>query len=288
MNEVSAQALAGIFRHACLAELEAIKPGNVHVFADGHGMQVQDFVRSAEAAAAVIAQPGLAVGQRILSAVNATWDAVGCNTNLGIILLAAPLLHAMHVGEGRDLRVRLGRVLRALDREDARLAFQAIVRASPAGLGESAEHDVHAPPEVSLLQAMRAAAARDRIAWQYDRDYADIFELGVPCYRARLARWGRPAWAATAVYLEFLAGFPDTHIVRKYGAELAEAVRQEAAYHRAVMQDLHNPKTYQRDLLQYDARLKARGINPGTSADLTVATLLAVMLQDRLAGQDVA
>jgi triphosphoribosyl-dephospho-CoA synthase len=43
---------------------------------------------------------------------------------------------------------------------------------------------------------------------------------------------------------------------------------------------LDNPKTCLRDLLKFDAELKEEGLNPGTSADLTVATLLAVSLQD--------
>ena len=36
------------------------------------------------------------------------------------------------------------------------------------------------------------------------------------------------------------------------------------------------------DLLKFDAELKAAGINPGTSADLTVATLFAAALQHGL------
>jgi triphosphoribosyl-dephospho-CoA synthase len=36
-------------------------------------------------------------------------------------------------------------------------------------------------------------------------------------------------------------------------------------------------------LLQFDRRLKARNINPGTSADLTVASLFAHILRQRLA-----
>jgi triphosphoribosyl-dephospho-CoA synthase len=37
------------------------------------------------------------------------------------------------------------------------------------------------------------------------------------------------------------------------------------------------------NLLKFDAELKAAGINPGTSADLTVATLFAAALQHGLA-----
>ena len=45
--------IAAAYVEACLAELDAPKPGNVHRFAAGHGMQAADFVRSAEASAAL-------------------------------------------------------------------------------------------------------------------------------------------------------------------------------------------------------------------------------------------
>jgi triphosphoribosyl-dephospho-CoA synthase len=48
--------------------------------------------------------------------------------------------------------------------------------------------------------------------------------------------------------------------------------------HEQALLALENPKNYQRELLRYDADLKARRLNPGTSADLTVATLLVVAL----------
>lgn len=270
--------LAAIFKSACLAELETLKPGNVHIFADGHGMVVDDFVRSAGVAAAAIARPESSVGQRILDAVNVTWDEVGCNTNLGIILLCAPLIHAVLHGDRPVLRERLADVLQGLTVADAELAYRAIQRASPAGLGESARHDVHQAPSVTLLAAMQEATLRDRIAWQYAHGFADVFDLGVCRYHESINRWGWPAWAATAVYLGFLANCPDSHIVRKHGEALAKQVTKEAAVHEHALLALENPKNYQRQLLSWDADLKARGLNPGTSADLTVVTLLAVAL----------
>ena len=45
-----AERIADAFRSACLAELTALKPGNVHVFADGHRLTTAEFVRSAERA----------------------------------------------------------------------------------------------------------------------------------------------------------------------------------------------------------------------------------------------
>lgn len=270
--------LSAAFKNACLAELEALKPGNVHVFADGHGMVVQDFVRSAEAAAEEIAKPGITVGQRIYASIDATWGAVGCNTNLGIVLLCAPLIHAAFLTAETTLQSRLDRVLQALTIEDAALAFQAILRASPAGLGASAQHDVHKAPEVTLLEAMTEAAARDRIAYQYVHSYSDVLR-GREVLQQALHRWGWSGWATTAVYLEFLATIPDTHLLRKFGDEVALKVMSEAAYHRDKLLHEENPKKYQRPLLDFDRDLKARGFNPGTSADLTVASLLYVEME---------
>ena len=77
--------IAEAFRWACLAELDAPKPGNVHIFADGHRMTAAEFVASADAAAPHLSASGARVGARILGAVEATFEAVGANTNLGII-----------------------------------------------------------------------------------------------------------------------------------------------------------------------------------------------------------
>lgn len=279
MSALSAQ-LEQLFKAACIAELESLKPGNVHIFADGHGMVLQDFLRSAEASAIPMTQPTATVGQRILASVEATWSAVDCNTNLGIVLLCAPLVQAMLNRQESTLQESLRLVLRELTVADSTLAFQAILRASPAGLGQSGQHDVHSVPQVTLLEAMRAAEQRDLIAKQYATDYADVFEIGVPRYAEALQRWGRPAWAATAVYLGFLSEVADSHILRKLGEGAALAVQNEARAHARIFFALENPKTYQRELLQFDADLKARGINPGTCADMTVACLLVVAMED--------
>lgn len=274
--------IAAAFKSVCLAEIEALKPGNVHIFADGHGMVVQDFIKSAEAVSEVIAQPDLTVGGRIHKAVEATWATVGCNTNLGIILLCAPLIQAaLH---GKKLRQSLLEVLQDLTVADTSLAYQAIVRASPAGLGDSVNHDVHHPPDVTLLEAMREAELRDRIAFQYAHGFADIFDFGVQRYIDAMQRWGLPAWAVTDVYLGFLANFDDSHVVRKYGTAVASGLREEAKVHEQAWLALENPKQYQGELLKFDANLKRRGLNPGTSADLTVASLLVLDLEKVIGG----
>ncbi len=83
--------IAEAYLAACRAELAAIKPGNVHVHAAGHRMSVADFEASAALSAPPLTAPGARVGARIEAAVAATRAGVGQNTNLGIVLLCAPL-----------------------------------------------------------------------------------------------------------------------------------------------------------------------------------------------------
>lgn len=250
-----------------------MKPGNVHVFADGHDMTVQDFMLSAEVASGVIAQPNLNLGERILKAVEATQNAVHCNTNLGIILLCAPLIQASQQPHGISLAEQLQEVLATTTKQDAALCFKAILLANPAGLGESAQHDVHQLADCTLLEAMQAAAERDLIARQYGNHFADIVDFGMPNYAHALSRWHNASWAVAYVYLSFLANCLDSHLVRKYGEALATNVQNEAKMHLKLFAALENPKTYLGELLRWDTDLKARKINPGTCADLTVASL---------------
>jgi triphosphoribosyl-dephospho-CoA synthase len=272
--------IAAAFVAACRDEIDAPKPGNVHVYAAGHRMTAQDFIRSAAAAAAPLCAPGR-VGARILGAVEATFAAVGANTNLGIILLCAPLAAAAERGRP-DLRAALVQVLADLDLEDARKTFRAIVRAAPGGLGRADAHDVFAPPTVTLREAMAAAAGRDRIAHQYASGFADVFELGAGLLADARQRWADPRWATLATYLGYLAAFPDTHIVRRHGPAAADEVRRRAAPVLERLQAGADPESLMPALLAWDAELKARALNPGTSADLTVATIFAHRVQSIL------
>lgn len=268
MNEI-----AEAFIAACRDEIEAPKPGNVHIFADGHGMTAKDFLRSAEAAAPALTGSSATVGARIMAAVEATFAAVGTNTNLGIILLCAPL--AVAAQNGGELQTALRNTLAGLTRADTDDAFRAILRASPAGLGTARRYDVYGPADVTLLEAMREAADRDRIAFQYVTDFSDVFETGMTALAdARVKQWPAP-WPVVGVYLAFLSSFPDSHITRKHGPKMAAQVQNEArdAYNRFM--NWANPSDALPNLLIFDGRLKSLGFNPGTSADLTVATVFA-------------
>lgn len=275
--------VAAAIRDACITDIRAFKPGNVSLASRGHGMHADDFISSAHAMSAVIAAPAAGVGRRILRAIEATRAVVQVNTNLGIVLLCAPLAQAATARlDEPSLRLRLRAVLGELDVDDAGLAYGAIRMAEPGGLGRSDRHDVTQGPLVTLREAMDEARERDRIAYQYVTDYRDIFETGLPALRHGLARWRSREWAAVHAYLIFLARFADSHIARKHGDEVAASVSLQARDLSQALGQVGDPAREMPALEAFDRQLKARSINPGTSADLTVATLVAMDLEDSL------
>lgn len=258
--------IAEAYRASCLTELDALKVGNVHAYAAGHRMEVADFALSADVSAGGLARAGTGVGARVLAGVAATREAVGQNTNLGILLLCAPLAVAAEGG------LTLAATLDALGPDDARDVFAAIRLASPGGLGRASRYDVTAqePAPPPLSAAMAEAAPRDRIARAYVTAFEDVFAVGLPALEAARAAGLDAAWSASAVHLAYLAAFPDSHILRKHGEGKARDVRERAASLRAGIDLASRPVAA---LLAFDAELKAQGVNPGTTADFTVATL---------------
>lgn len=281
MSRLSEADVRGAFLGACRAELQALKPGNVHVHAGGHGMEAAQFEASAEAAAPFVAAESLKVGERILRAVEASLAAAGCNTNLGILLLTAPLAAAAQAPGSGPLRARLAAVLAALDAADAHAVFEAIRRANPGGLGAAPEADVAAPPAIGLLEAMALAADRDRIARAYVSDFDDIFTFGLPELARVQCETGDASLAVTTLHMAYLAQYADSHVARKFGHDAAEAVRAEASALRPSWDPVARPGTFA-DLLAFDADLKAQGLNPGTSADFVVGTLFAAAISARM------
>ena len=171
-----------------------LKPGNVHRFAPGHGMSVADFVRSAEASAGPVAHDGARVGARVRGAVDGDPAAVGQNTNLGIMLLCAPLAAAAESATARCAQ-RSPRVLDDLDRADAADVFAAIVAANPGGLGRAAPARRAAPAAVTLREAMaEARGARPHRAPIRHRLRGRVSCSALPrCWR-RPVRRSDPRW----------------------------------------------------------------------------------------------
>ncbi len=274
------EALKKAYCQACEIELQAFKPGNVSVYSDGHDMTVDDFRISSTASAEPVTDPDYSVGEKIYHAVKATRNAVGCNTNLGIILLSAPLIHAFQLRrEGQTLRQSLQQVLLNTTTEDADWVFQAITLASPGGLGDSEQQDVSEKASVTLLEAMRIAQNRDRIAYQFTSGYKDIFEFTILLYNSNLAKFGNFYWAALAVYAAMLARYPDSHIERKFGSQYSGWVSAKMQEIQQALASTDKPESLLPLLFEVDQAFKAKGINPGTTADITVATVLVLFLE---------
>ena len=280
------------FVRACELDVAVRKPGNVSRESSGHGMHADMFIASAHAAAGPLFAPGARVGQRIEAAVAATWEVAGCNTNLGILLLCAPI--ALAVEQQPDaltasaLHRAIEAVLSDLDLADAQAAYRAIARARPGGLGSAAEQDVQQPPSVDLRAAMALAADRDSIARQYRDAYADLFDAALSASVKGFSLMQTPAnsgadghtvAAVQRLYLALLSRVADSHIVRNHGEAVAQIVMTAAQ--AWLRRSQRNEKLdAEPEFAAWDASLKAARINPGTTADLTVAALLIAGLTD--------
>ncbi|MFA9461188.1 triphosphoribosyl-dephospho-CoA synthase [Thiohalorhabdus methylotrophus] len=276
---VSARRLLPLVRGAFLADVRWLKPGNVSRSSPGHGMTAVDFERSAGPAAEAVVAGSAGVGARVRAGVEATWQVVDCNTNLGILLLTAPLVEAaLAPAASGDLRARLEGVLGGLTREDATEAFAAIRMASPGGLGSSARHDVADAPDCTLLEAMAEADDRDVIARQYTTGFSGLLDIGLDTLGEGLRRYGRRGPAVAELQLAYVSRFPDSHVRRKHGTLAAENLQERAGHVLRSVRSAHDSRARERVLAELDQALKEEGINPGTSADLTVATLIAFRL----------
>jgi triphosphoribosyl-dephospho-CoA synthase len=257
---------------ACLWEATARKPGNVHRYRDFADTHYVDFLLSAAVVGRVLAAGGEAsVGATILEGVRRTRLVAATNTNLGILLLLAPLARA---AAGAGVRAGLPGVLDALTVADAGRVYEAIRLANPGGLGRAATQDVRDEPTLPLRAVLALAADRDLVARQYAGGFREVLDEGVPALRAGVRETGSLEGGIIACHLRLLAEHPDSLIARKRGpAEAAEASRRArqvlaAGWPGPALDDL-------------DAWLRAEGHarNPGTTADL-VAACLFVLLQE--------
>ncbi len=279
MTVEQTEKLEKCFLSACRADVEAIKPGNVGIHSAGHQMHSEDFIKSAQACATAICAPQCSLGERILCAIEDTRKAVSMNTNLGIVLLCAPLIQAIYFDNGKSLRQSLKQVLASTTVEDARSAYHAIRISGAGGLGYVEQADIATNPDISLLEAMRLAQRRDLIAAQYATDYRDIFEQACPTLLAFYSKWGYNPSAVSGVYMKLLATYPDSLITRKRGKATALYVRRlaSALYEKYCRRD--EPGAFDTKLLEFDRKLKENNINPGTTADMTVATVFLTSLE---------
>ena len=293
---------------ACILEADAPKPGNVNRYYDFNDATLEDFHLSALA----IGRPfgyiqSLGVGKTVLEAVRAVRALVATNTNLGILLLLAPLALAwsqicaginrraggrerniqdaqFSYGLGSSVSVRewqglwkteVQRVLDRLTAEDTAFVYQAIREASPAGMGKVAQYDINEQaPSITLLEAMKSAAARDLIAQQYADGFSLVLGQGREMFSAALKKRLSLPEAIKETFLFLLSLNADSLISRKLGPQRSEEIRQLALSVRKGQMCVNE--------LDRILRSEKHALNPGTTADLTTAVVFVQLLEDNI------
>jgi triphosphoribosyl-dephospho-CoA synthase len=266
---------------AVIYEVTAPKPGNVHRGADFEDVTYVDFLKSAVVAGPILDRTvELGVGGAVLDAVRATRDAVGTNTNLGTLILLAPLAA---VPDGTRLAAGVERVLADLTFDDTRSVFKAIRLAAAGGLGRVDEADVsnEPPAGLALVDSMRMASERDLVARQYVNQFADVFRIAEWIESGVERGWSRDA-AIVHAQIRQLASEPDSLLVRKCGPQVGEQSRAMAG--RVLDAGLPGDQDYERALADFDfwLRSEVHRRNPGTTADLIAAALFVLLREGRL------
>lgn len=275
---------------ACLLEVSAPKPGNVHRGADFEDMCLNDFLIAGTLLGNAIdsvlaADPAVrsgAVGNMILSAVSATRSALDKNPNLGICLLLCPLAAAAHKGGGGVVtQADIATVLEELGPEDCRDVYEAIRIASPGGLGKVDDADVCDRAPDDLIAAMGLAADRDLVAAQFVNDFDLVFGEASLLLSEGLNRYATVDRAVIFTHTSLMARYPDSLIARKCGEETAahSAFLASKTVDSLVDGSSFDDEDFQAELSALDFWLRSDGNrrNPGTTADLVAATLLVAI-----------
>ena len=266
-EHLSIESTSDAFRWACILEATAPKAGNVYPGRSFPDLCYQDFIVAAEIAASEL-DSHERFSSWVLSCVRKTRAEIRSNANLGILLLIGPIAFAKEQSVQSQLE--------SLTSEDAENIFDAIRLSSAGGLGKSNEMDVNSEShlELDLMTAMRSAAGRDAIAYQYGCGFSDFFENLVPLVKSTIDQTGDLLSGIADAHLRLLALRADTLIARKCGIDIASGIRIRAA--GIDLQDLAARQ-------QFDSYLRSDGnrLNPGTTADLIAAALFVMLLSDQ-------
>ncbi len=303
--------VAGCSVLAALLEVSAYpKPGNVHRTRDLPGTRYEHFLAGGVAMGSSmrsLAQAGhdvrsgskgwgdLRLGEHVREAVEETlaWQRGG-NVNLGIILLFSPLAAAagyslgdngLEVGELRDA---LRRVTMSTTPGDAVGVYEAIrLAVSSEVLGRVDELDVMDDSAlqriqrdgITLMEVFRKCSLRDSICKEWVSDFEATFTIGYPYLREALKATDDINSAVVDTFLRILSDRSDSLIQRKSGPDRALEVSEKAGL---ILREGGSSSERGRELLwALDQELHEAGgmLNPGTTADLTAASLFVLLLE---------
>lgn len=255
---------------ACVMEATARKPGNVHPQASFHDLCYSDFLKSAQVIAPILAnQRTHSTGALIKECIEETQKVTPSNSNLGIVLLLAPLVAVpleIPISEG------IQTILNQSTVQDSEDVYAAIRIANPGGLGKTESEDISTKPTGNLQEVMCLAASRDSIASEYAHNYRITAETAAPILKELWSQCADWEEATIRLQLRLMSEVPDTLIARKCGKE-------EAVQSSLLAREVLTANRFDKSLASFDSWLRKNGNqrNPGTTADLIVAGLFVAM-----------
>lgn len=266
------------------------KPGNVHRTRDYDDMVFEDFIISGivigdtirEACSDVDVENPL-LGKYILQAVDETDKWIKNNTNLGIVMMTTPIAVAAAISDNFDeIRQNVVKLMANTSVDDACDLYDAINIADAGGMGDQDEYDVasdNAKRELrdnnqTMYDVLKISAPWDMLAREMTSDMPAVFELGYPTYH-KLKEEKSLNDACVLTFLTILSEVPDTLISRKYGSDEALKISMMT---RDLLK-LKGADDFAEKLHEFDDYLYDNGYNPGTTADLTAASIFVSNLK---------
>jgi triphosphoribosyl-dephospho-CoA synthase len=264
------------FEYACKLDVFSIKPGNVLIDYPAYGMTHKDFLQSSMACSDIVCEHNMDIGKKILECVKASIDVVGCNTNLGIILLCVPIIEAIYLDEEHKFhQSNLKIVLDGINAKQTKSIYKAINTANAGGMGSKNKFDLknNKTPDFRLMEAMKFASEYDYIAAEYSIYFDNIINNISKNWRKYFKYMNNAECATTATFLQQISVNPDSLIARKHDLNVAKQVSERFKGLAEEYCKLKNPNILNNQLLLMDSELKIQGLNPGTTADVVVASI---------------
>ena len=246
------------------------------------GVVIGDTIRKATASVDANYPENAQMGKYILEAVKETDNWIENNTNLGIVMLLVPISCAAAISNSFDeIRENVVKLMAATTVDDAIDLYDAINIADAGGMGDQDEYDVaseNAKEELrennqTMYDVLKISASWDRLASELTTDMPTCFDIGFKTYY-EVKNNDSLNRASVLTFLTILSQVPDTLISRKYGDEKASEVSNQTE----ELLKFKDDDGFSVKLNEFDNYLFENKLNPGTTADLTAASIMLSFL----------
>jgi len=130
---------------------------------------------------------------------------------------------------------------------------------------------------------MSLSSEYDQISNQYSNYFTDIFNFIIPTLHNSMSEIKDTKYAISYSFLKILEKYPDSHITRKYGHKIAKKTSKEASDLIKILDGDTRHESWGKNLMSLDKHFKMTRVNPGTTADLLVVSM---MIYDYFIGID--